>query len=95
MLDGSSPGPVAPPNSVSPLPATPPPPLIEPVKGEDRKHLRPIGGERAQRRAPGGPGRSTLIIFLRIIKRLCGIWLQVSLISYNKYYGINSILLYK
>lgn len=44
-----------PPSSVSPLPATPPP-MMEPVKGEDRKHLRPIGGERAQRRAPTGPG---------------------------------------
>ncbi|XP_076074995.1 ankyrin repeat and KH domain-containing protein 1-like isoform X3 [Mytilus galloprovincialis] len=55
VVDGSSPGPV-PPSSVSPLPATPPP-MMEPIKGDDRKHLRPIGGERAQRRAPGGPGQ--------------------------------------
>ncbi|KAK3090841.1 hypothetical protein FSP39_015089 [Pinctada imbricata] len=49
--DDSSPGPIGPPpHAVSPLPSTPP--LQEP-KLDDRKHLRPIGGERAQRRAPG------------------------------------------
>lgn len=54
LVDGSSPGPIGHPNAPSPMSATPPLPEQQ-LKGDDTKKLRPIGGERAQRRAPGAP----------------------------------------
>lgn len=54
VKEGSSPGPIGHPNAPSPMSATPPLPEQQ-LKGDDTKKLRPIGGERAQRRAPGAP----------------------------------------
>lgn len=106
VTEGPSPGPIGPPPSAtSPLNATPP--LQEQMKGEqDRRPPRPvgaIGGERAQRRAPGagvtggGPdyGKAfwnlasgkLILCFLISVRRGSSIFLTIHLASTIKHFG--------